>query len=124
MKALNGGFLVWKADIVDFSESEPVLEENKDNTLLFTLNKNWDALQDKFQIQGNLLNHANDRLWVVIRSLKESGYTIKKSDIIKLGRMKFWVKEYRTKSESFSTDTEERGEFSEIRQVLPVPPEE
>lgn len=38
--------------------------------------------------------------------------------------MKFRVKEYRTHSEVFSVDNEERGEFSEIRTVLPVPPEE
>lgn len=74
-------------DSADFDESQ---------TCLFRLEKN----QGKFYVVPKNTNMPNDRLWVVIRSLKE-GYTIKKHDIIKLGRMKFRVKEYRTKLEYF-----------------------
>lgn len=38
--------------------------------------------------------------------------------------MKFKVKEFRTKAEFYNSDTEERGEFSEIRQIKDVPEDE
>lgn len=53
-------------------------------------------------------NQPNDRLWVVIRTLKE-GYIIKKHDIIKLGRMKFRVKEFRTENEYFEDHDNEKS---------------
>lgn len=67
-------------------------------------------------------NKPNDRLWMVIRSLKD-GYTIKKYDIIKLGRMKFRVKEYRTESEYFEDHDNNKSphqgfdEFHEVQQA-------
>jgi hypothetical protein len=38
--------------------------------------------------------------------------------------MKFKVKEFRTRTEFYNSDLDERGEFSEIRVVKPVPDDE
>lgn len=47
-------------------------------------------------------------MWLIVRSLKEKSkpvnYMIQKSEIIKLGRMKFWVKEFATETEHFEND--------------------
>lgn len=58
--------------------------------------------------------HAHDRLWMVIRSLRPDGHRIQKNDIIKVGRVKFKVREYRTPQESFNIETDgEYGLFKE-----------
>ena len=79
---------------------------------------------DKFYLEAVKTNHTNDRLWLVIRSLKERGYIIKKNDIIKLGRMKFKVKEFRTETEFFDAEEDLSSEFSEVEEVQKGPEEE
>lgn len=64
-------------------------------------------------------NQPNDRLWMVIRSLKD-GYIIQQHDIIKLGRMKFRVKEFRTEKEYFEDHDNEKSPhpgFEEFHEV-------
>lgn len=65
-------------------------------------------------------NQPNDRLWLVIRNFKEKGYKIKKHDIIKLGRMKFRVKEYRTENEYFNEldEVSPHEGFDEIKTIV------
>eukprot|EP00345_Euplotes_harpa_P009831 CAMPEP_0168354006 /NCGR_PEP_ID=MMETSP0213-20121227/23612_1 /TAXON_ID=151035 /ORGANISM="Euplotes harpa, Strain FSP1.4" /LENGTH=92 /DNA_ID=CAMNT_0008365771 /DNA_START=267 /DNA_END=545 /DNA_ORIENTATION=+ len=86
--------------------------------MLFNLAKK----NDKFYVRPINDNQPNDRLWLVIRSLKE-GYVIKKHDILKLGRMKFKIKEYRTEHEFFEGEHFEPSphkgfeEFHEVKGV-------
>lgn len=78
-------------------------------------------------MSNNPGNHVNDRLWLVIRSLKDRGYVIEKHDILKLGWMKFKIKEFRTEHDFFSADEEEpefHRDFSEVKEVDPCPPED
>jgi hypothetical protein len=60
--------------------------------------------------------HANDRLWLVIRSLKPNGHVIQRNDIIKVGRVKFKVREFRTPTESFNIETD--GEHEEFKEQI------
>lgn len=77
--------------------NKAIAEEQEDEeTCLLKLQKR----DGKYMVIPQNENKPNDRLWNVIRSLKE-GYVIKKYDIIKLGRMKFRVKEFRTEKEYF-----------------------
>ena len=81
---------------------------------------------DQYSIMPINSNQPNDRLWMVIRSLKE-GYRIKKHDIIKLGRMKFRVKEFRTEKEYFEgleNDKSPHEGFDEFHEVSQAPNEE
>lgn len=95
----NEGDIVRTRDSVIFNEKSDTGDiASEDDTCLFKLKKR--AEDGKFVVEPQNMNAPNDRLWVVIRSLKE-GYVIKKHDIIKLGRMKFRVKEFRTEKEYF-----------------------
>jgi len=82
---------------------------------LFKLKKN----QENYEIHPINTNQPNDRLWIVIRNFKEEGYKIKKHDIIKLGRMKFRVKEYRNDQEYFNELDEESPHkgFDEMKNI-------
>ena len=92
------GMLVRTGPDVQFREKQVDFPSNdQEETVLFKLVKNG----RNYEIHPINSNEPNDRLWMVIRNLKETGYKIKKHDIIKLGRMKFRVKEYRTKLEYF-----------------------
>lgn len=131
IKAEESGVLIWKEDNVTFHpQMPPGVANEADTTVLLTINQNsnWKGKShshlDQFQISGNPMNHANDWLWLVIRSMKEWGYTIKRNDIIKLGRMKFKVKEFRTKHEFYNSEEDPDSEFSEIRKVDDSDPEE
>lgn len=78
------------------NDAPPEEPQDDEDTCLFRLEQN----DGKYFIVPQNLNKPNDRLWMVIRSLKE-GYIIKKFDIVKLGRMKFRVKEFRTETDYF-----------------------
>ncbi len=96
-KLINEGEIVRTRDSVIFNENiVNSAKTEEDETCLFRLSKR----EGSYTVVPQNENIPNDRLWVVIRSLKE-GYIIKKHDIIKLGRMKFRVKEFRTESEYF-----------------------
>ena len=89
--------------------------KSADDTVLFQLVKK----NDKYYVRPINDNQPSDRLWLVIRSLKD-GYVIKRHDILKLGRMKFKVKEYRTETEFFEGDHIETGPhkgFDELHEV-------
>jgi len=93
--------------------SEPSLTE--EDTKLFNLVKK----SEKYYVRPVNDNQPNDRLWLVIRSIKD-GYVIKRHDILKLGRMKFKVKEFRTESEYFEGEHKETSPhkgFEEIHEV-------
>ena len=69
--------------------------------------------------------HANDRLWLVVRSLRPDGYKIRKNDILKIGRVKFKVREFKTDTESFDiTKDGDKEEFEETKYVVEPPKEE
>lgn len=90
-------------------------DRDEEDTMLFKLKKE----SGKFFVSPINDNQPNDRLWLVIRSLKE-GYTIKRHDILKLGRMKFKVKEFRTEFEYFEGDHVEKSPhegFDELHEV-------
>ena len=108
--------LIRNSSGVLFREKENEQPANEDEeTVLFNL-----ARGDKnFEIAPINTNQPNDRLWMVIRNFKEKGYKIKKHDIIKLGRMKFRVKEFRTKHEYFNELDEKSPHegFDEIKTI-------
>lgn len=63
-----------------------------------------------------------DRLWLVVRSLKNSvhqryDYRIKKFDVIKLGRVKFRVKDFKCE---FMGQTAEELYQQELKEAKPV----
>lgn len=96
-KLVTEGEVVRTRDSVIFNDnsSQSVFPSEEDICLFKLMKKD-----NNYSVIPQNENIPNDRLWVVIRSLKE-GYTIKKHDIIKLGRMKFKVKEFRTENEYF-----------------------
>lgn len=100
-KVENEGYMVRDKENVTFEKTFD--KDNEDTTSLFQLIKKT----DKFYVKPINDNQPNDRLWLVLRSLKD-GYEIKRHDILKLGRMKFKVKEFRTETEYFE------GEHVEI----------
>ena len=93
-------------------------QEIDEDTALFRLEKSG----SNYVIAPQNMNKPDDRLWMVIRSLKD-GYTIQKYDIIKLGRMKFRVKEFRTEGDFFqdhdNSNSPHQGfdEFHEVEQA-------
>lgn len=102
-----------KEDVRFWEDHHP--RDSQDDTTLFKLVEK----DEKFYVRPINENPANDRLWLVIRSLK-NGYTIKKHDILKLGRMKFKVKEFRTETEFFEGEHNEKSPhqgFEEIHEV-------
>lgn len=115
-KVETEGVLVRGKDNVQFF-GDSMREIEEDSTDLFSLKK----VDNKFYVSPENDNQPNDRLWLVIRSLKE-GYVIKRHDILKLGRMKFKVKEFRTEFEYFEGDHNEKSPhkgFEEIHEVQP-----
>lgn len=109
----EGSMIRDKEDVRFWENHHPF--DSEDETLLFKL-INQD---EKFYVRPINENPANDRLWLVIRSLKV-GYEIKKHDILKLGRMKFKVKEFRTESDYFEgehVETSPHKGFEEIHEV-------
>lgn len=113
-KVETEGIMVRGKDNVTFRPNEENYDMDEDTTL-FKLVKN----DDKFYVRPINDNQANDRLWLVIRSLKD-GYIIKKHDILKLGRMKFKVKEFMTENEYFEGEHIEPSPhqgFEELHEV-------
>lgn len=117
-KLTTEGEIVRTRDSVIFNENATNSADTaEDETCLLRLQKK----QGKYWIVPQNSNMPNDRLWMVIRSLKE-GYVIKKHDIIKLGRMKFRVKEFKTELEYFEDHDNEKSphpgfdEFHEVQQ--------
>lgn len=108
------GYMVRDKEEVTFRDSLSELSQ-EDSTVLFNLVRN----NEKFYVRPINDNQPNDRLWLVIRSLKD-GYKIKRHDILKLGRMKFKVKEFRTEFEFFEGEHKEKSPhqgFEEIHEV-------
>ena len=115
-KLQNEGEIVRNRESVIFNEKGVDSAESGDEeTCLFRLEKR----RGQYSVIPQNSNQPNDRLWVVIRSLRE-GYIIKQHDIIKLGRMKFRVKEFRTENEYFEdldNDTSPHPGFDENYEV-------
>ena len=98
-RLVNEGEIVRTSDSVIFNEKMDTGDiPSEGDTCLFKLKRQ--GSNGNYVVEPQNSNMPNDRLWVVIRSLKE-GYVIKRHDIIKLGRMKFRVKEFRTENEYF-----------------------
>lgn len=113
-KAENEGYMIRDKEKVQFKVDPPAADSEEETNLFNLINKN-----DKYYVRPNNENEPNDRLWLVIRSLK-SGYFIKRHDILKLGRMKFKVKEFRTATEYFEGDhveTSPHSGFEELHEV-------
>jgi len=98
LKVENEGYMVRGKENVIFQKDISTIKSGED-TVLFQLVKK----SEKYYVRPINDNQPSDRLWLVIRSLKD-GYVIKRHDILKLGRMKFKVKEYRTETEFFEGD--------------------
>lgn len=97
------------------NNSDESPSNNQEETILFKLKRNG----ENYEIHPMNTNQPNDRLWMVIRNYKEIGYKINKYDIIKLGRMKFRVKEYRNDHEYFNEldgETPHQG-FDEMKNI-------
>jgi len=114
------GIMIRSKDNVEFLDTDGNFDPEED-TKLFKLKKKAasNGSIEKFYVSPFNDNQPNDRLWLVIRSLKE-GYIIKKHDILKLGRMKFKVKEFKTANEFFEGDHLEKGPhegFEELHEV-------
>lgn len=116
MQLEREGMLVRTNINVEFRDSSSDFPSNdQEETVLFKLIN----LGQHYEIEPINTNQPNDRLWLVIRNFKENGYRIKKHDIIKLGRMKFRVKEYRTEEEYFNELDEKSPHegFDEIKTI-------
>ena len=99
MQIENEGVMIRNGSNVEFRSSDEEFPNNdQEETTLFRLVRNG----KDYEIHPINTNQPNDRLWMVIRNFKEEGYKIKKHDIVKLGRMKFRVKEFRTEHEYFN----------------------
>jgi hypothetical protein len=112
-KVENEGYMVRDRENVSFEQTFD--QDSEDATSLFKLIKK----NDKFYVKPINDNEPNDRLWLVLRSLKD-GYVIKRHDILKLGRMKFKVKEFRTETEYFEgehVETSPHKGFEELHEV-------
>ena len=102
-------------DQVKTFKDEAQLNE-EEATHLFTLHES----ENDFEIRPlQQAAHAHDRLWMVIRSLRPHGHRIQKNDIIKVGRVKFKVREFRTPTESFNIETD--GEYEVFKEQINVP---
>ncbi len=124
LKASEGGTLVRRGDMVYFTSDSQEPSEEEEQTTMFNLQQSPEN-KEQFSCHAEMRNNTNDRLWMVIRSLKERGYGIQKHDIIKLGRMKFKVKEFRTANEFYPYEQDALGsEFCEVKEIQPVPEEE
>ena len=116
MQLQNEGMLVRTSANVEFRETGTEFPCNEqEETVLFKIKQSG----RQYELSPINTNQPNDRLWLVIRNFKESGYKIKKHDIIKLGRMKFRVKEFRTEHDYFNELDEESPHqgFDEIKNV-------
>ena len=99
MELEKEGMLVRVDSEVLFRETGvEVPSNNQEETILFRIKYNG----HKFTIHPINTNPPNDRLWMVVRNFSAVGHKIQKHDIIKLGRMKFRVKEFRTEHEYFN----------------------
>lgn len=99
MQLETEGMLVRTSANVEFRDKGVDFPSNdQEETVLFKIIRN----DRQYEICPINTNQPNDRLWLVIRNFKEQGYKIKKHDIIKLGRMKFRVKEFRTENDYFN----------------------
>jgi hypothetical protein len=110
------GMLIRNSSDVKFREfGEEAPSNNQEETVLFKLKRN----DKQYEIYPINTNQPNDRLWLVIRNFKEAGYKIKKHDIIKLGRMKFRVKEFKNEHEYFNELDEKSPHegFDEIKNI-------
>lgn len=119
-KVETDGYLIRNKDSVSFHQKiDPSLEE--DETLLFHLKRKTtsDGKIESYFVSPQNDNDANDRLWHVVRSLKE-GHQIKKHDILKLGRMKFKVKEFVTENEYFEGEQFEKSPHQGFEELLEV----
>jgi len=116
MQLKNEGMLVRRASAVEYRDMDTDYPSNDQEEVILLKIKQNDR---QYEILPINTNQPNDRLWMVIRNLKETGYKIKKHDIIKLGRMKFRVKEYRTEHEYFNELDEETPHegFDEIKNI-------
>ena len=116
MQILREGVLVRNGADVSYREAtEESPSNNQEETILLKIRRN----NEKYEMEPVNTNQPNDRLWMVIRNFKESGYHIKDHDIIKLGRMKFRVKEFRTHNHYFNeldSDSPHQG-FDEIKNI-------
>jgi hypothetical protein len=116
MQLEKEGMLIRNSTDVVFREAgDEAPSNNQEETVLFKLRNN----SGQFELHPINTNQPNDRLWLVIRNFKEEGYKIKKHDIIKLGRMKFRVKEFRTEHEYFNELDEKSPHegFDEIKNI-------
>lgn len=113
-KVETEGYMIRERENAAFKTNLDDFKEEEDTKLFQLINK-----EGKFFVRPINDNQPNDRLWLVIRSLKD-GYVIKRHDILKLGRMKFKVKEFRTETEYFEGEHKEisphKG-FEEIHEV-------
>lgn len=75
LKASEGGKLLRIGDSVEFVNSSGELRDDEETTTLFDLSQQAEA-PDQFAVNRADGNHTNDWLWMVIRSMKERGYTI------------------------------------------------
>jgi hypothetical protein len=108
------GYLVRDKENVTFRKDLENYNAEEDTKLFHLVKK-----EGKFYVRPINDNQPNDRLWLVIRSLKD-GYVIKRHDILKLGRMKFKVKEFRTETEYFEGEHIEQSPhqgFEELHEV-------
>lgn len=80
---------------------------------------------ENYSITSLKTSDHNDKLWRVIWSLKPDGHRITSHDIIKVGWMKFKVREFWSQSQYFNIEEHgDQEEFEETKNVEDVPEEE
>ena len=116
LRTQTSGKLVRFSNDIEFLEPSFAVDlANADNRHLINLISE----QGQYFIEGvSETNQQPDKLWLVVRSLKQTqGYEITGGDVIKLGRVKFKVKEFWAEKCSYNEAEEEACEELDLRKV-------
>ena len=124
LKTQSQGQIIRNDEQIDFAKPDHVIDpvQHPNGRSLCLLKKDTEGYYlDHAALAENAEEESVDRLWLVARSLKnESGkydYKIQKFDAIKLGRVRFRVKDFRCDHQQMSEDELYKQELREAMEV-------
>lgn len=124
LKTQSQGQIIRNEDQIDFNKLDVVIDKNEkpEARSLTLLKKDTEGYYLDHAVSSEATEEESvDRLWLVARSLKnEQGkydYKIEKFDAIKLGRVRFRVKDFRCDAHMMSQDELYQQELKEAKSV-------
>lgn len=124
LKTQSQGQIIRNEDQIDFAKLDHVIDktEKPEARSLTLLKKDTEGYYLDHAVSSQEVEEESvDRLWLVARSLKnENGkydYKIQKFDAIKLGRVRFRVKDFRCDSLQMSAEELYQQELKEAKEV-------